>query len=46
MDLEHILGLLALYLALVASVLFVLMVVIGEMVIIVRWLKHLREVPR
>jgi hypothetical protein len=35
------LGLIAVYGALVAAVLFILMVVVGELVVIVRWLRRI-----
>jgi hypothetical protein len=43
--LEHILAMVAVALGLIGAVLFLAMVVVGEVVIIVRWLKHLHEIP-
>ena len=39
-EIETALGIVAVFLALVAAVLFILMVVVGELVVIARWLRR------
>jgi hypothetical protein len=43
MDVQTILGLVVVYLALAAAVIFVAMVVVGELVLIIRWLRQPKQ---